>query len=127
MLLELGYAAKHLGWQRVLCVANLAYGVREALPFDLRHRKVLPYCLNPGDEKAEARNQLVNEFKTQLAQLLSIPLESASSKVEVFFADGDTDLGASLSIEPRSSQALMLAPFLVMDLHKSRLLLVESP
>ena len=36
--IELGYALAHVGNQGVLMVLNSAYGDRESLPFDLRHK-----------------------------------------------------------------------------------------
>ncbi|MCA9521063.1 MAG: hypothetical protein KC609_08825 [Myxococcales bacterium] len=52
VLLELGYAAKCHGWDRVVCVANLAHGGVERLPFDLCHRRILGFDL-PPDASAE--------------------------------------------------------------------------
>jgi len=39
VLIELGYAAAKLGWERIICVMNEAYGSAEQLPFDIRHRR----------------------------------------------------------------------------------------
>ncbi len=43
VLIELGYAVKALGWDRVVMVLNGAYAKVEELPFDLRHRRILGY------------------------------------------------------------------------------------
>ena len=40
VLVELGYAVKALGWNRVIMVMNTEYGKPEALPFDLRSKSV---------------------------------------------------------------------------------------
>lgn len=46
VLIELGYASSQLGWERIICVVNLDH-VRnqkiEAMPFDIRGRRLLTY------------------------------------------------------------------------------------
>lgn len=43
VLLELGYAAKCVGWENIICVFNKAYGKPEQMPFDIRFRSPLQY------------------------------------------------------------------------------------
>lgn len=45
VLIELGYAAKVLGWERIICVFNEDYGDIADLPFDLKFRRPLVYSL----------------------------------------------------------------------------------
>jgi hypothetical protein len=49
VLLELGYAAKTLGWERIICIFNKNFGKVEDLPFDLKLRRPIIYSLNPED------------------------------------------------------------------------------
>lgn len=59
VLIELGYAVKALGWNRVVMVLNEAFAKVEELPFDLRHRRVLPYhCSQDQDNTKDAREGL---------------------------------------------------------------------
>lgn len=58
MLLELGYAAKVLGWDRIICIFNTDYGDFDDLPFDLRFRRPLCYSLK-GKEKSETKKIIV--------------------------------------------------------------------
>jgi len=55
VLIELGYAAHSIGWNRIVCVMNTGYGSKpEELPFDLRARR-FPICyVHAGDEKPAA-------------------------------------------------------------------------
>jgi len=53
VLVELGYALHALGPTRVLLVLNAAYGEPEQLPFDLRMRRTIAYCM---PEKAFSRS-----------------------------------------------------------------------
>ncbi|WP_049945275.1 hypothetical protein [Butyrivibrio sp. AC2005] len=45
VLIELGYAVKCLGWEKVLCFLNTDFGKIDQLPFDLNHQRVTPYSL----------------------------------------------------------------------------------
>ena len=67
VLVELGYAAACLKWDKVICVFNEAYGEIEDLPFDIRSRRVLAYRLVKGQEKADVRKQLVARLKSDIA------------------------------------------------------------
>jgi hypothetical protein len=62
VLIELGYASSRLGWDRILCVYNLAYGQIEDLPFDIRHRKPLTYI--------SGNKELVKIFTHQLQSII---------------------------------------------------------
>ena len=43
VLLELGYAVRTLGWDRIICFYNLKYGELKSVPFDLSHRRIFFY------------------------------------------------------------------------------------
>lgn len=66
VLVELGYAIKSLGWNRVICVFNGATGRVEELPFDLRQRRVRVYHLDEQDDKPEVRKALTGVLKDDL-------------------------------------------------------------
>jgi hypothetical protein len=52
VLIELGFAARVLGWERIFCIYNLDYGSFEDLPFDLRQRRPIAYSIKKfGKEK----------------------------------------------------------------------------
>ncbi len=58
VLVELGYAMKALGHERMILVFNKAFGQIEELPFDLRMRRVLTYSLSSGQPKDIERKVL---------------------------------------------------------------------
>jgi hypothetical protein len=66
VLLELGYAAKRLGWDRVTNIFNGFYGRVEELPFDLRKRRVVKYSLQPEENKTTAKKVLVEALSLQI-------------------------------------------------------------
>ena len=57
VLIELGYAVKCLGWERVICFINTDYGDISKMPFDLEHQRVTPYSLENSD-KVNIKKQL---------------------------------------------------------------------
>lgn len=71
VLLELGYAAKVLGWEKVICIFNTDYGDFSELPFDLRFRRPLSYSLK-GKDRQEVKkfvtrviSQTINDLYTK--------------------------------------------------------------
>lgn len=79
VMIELGYALRELGHQRVITVANLAYGGRpEELPFDLRHRRgAITYDLknrNDPDFTKKLKN-LAGDLESALKVNLRAPRE----------------------------------------------------
>lgn len=95
VLLELGYAIAHLGWERIICVMNTEYGEKEDLPFDLRHRRwPLSYRL-PADADEETRKatkqQLTADIEAAIKGIVEMP--STEEKTDV-----DGRLGALESL-----------------------------
>lgn len=64
VLIELGYAFKALGHNKVILIMNTEFGGLEYLPFDLRTRRVLTY--DTTQEKTKELNDLVSKSKSQL-------------------------------------------------------------
>ena len=60
VLIELGYAASVLGWERIICVYNTDYGSFDDLPFDLRQKRILRY--NKDDSKQKLSNIFADIF-----------------------------------------------------------------
>jgi hypothetical protein len=73
VLIELGYAARHLSWENIICVFNTAFGEHNDLPFDLRHRRVLHYDANPSKENLlNERDALANELADAIQAIINI-------------------------------------------------------
>lgn len=73
VMVELGYGAHCLGWERIILVMNAHFGSPEGLPFDLRHRR-FPICykLPPDkDGKADVKKQLIEELRGAISEGLS--------------------------------------------------------
>lgn len=75
VMIELGHALTSLGRERIILVANKAYGGKpEDLPFDLRHRRApITYTLAEGATTSE-RNKAKDALAKALAGALSLSL-----------------------------------------------------
>lgn len=51
VLVELGYAARSIGWEKIICVYNTDFGNYNDLPFDLRNRRILNYTSKNGKDE----------------------------------------------------------------------------
>lgn len=61
VLLELGYAVKTLGWDRVICLCNTDYG--DKYPFDIAHNRITDFSLEGKSRK---------EVKSDIAKIIFI-------------------------------------------------------
>ncbi|MES2299948.1 MAG: hypothetical protein V4582_23115 [Pseudomonadota bacterium] len=88
VLIELGYAFKSLGLERIILVANSAYGAGpDNLPFDLRHRRA-PIAFNlpvtaSKDDRTREQPDLVKKLKPALAGCLVQVIEQNSAVLEI--------------------------------------------
>ena len=67
VLIELGYAAKQLGWERVICFFDENTGTVEELPFDLRQKRIMTYNPENPDEKKRVTAILEDNIKALFA------------------------------------------------------------
>lgn len=79
VLVELGYAAKTIGWENIICVFNLEYGKVEELPFDLRFRRPLTYKIQNPKNKTKDRAQLSKILQSAIKSI--IDKESAKDEI----------------------------------------------
>ena len=75
VLLELGYAVKTLGWDRIICFYNIKYGSIDDVPFDLSHRRIFCYNSDKVNEKEEVSMALAVGIKEMMSKgLVGNPL-----------------------------------------------------
>lgn len=73
VLIELGFAIKALGWERILMVCNTNYGALENLPFDLRMRRTVPYEMSPENSyRADERNRLAQTLEAGIREITKL-------------------------------------------------------
>ncbi len=66
VLLELGYAVKTLGWERVICLCNTDFG--EEYPFDIAHNRITSFSLE-GKSKKEALGEVSRILFTNIRDI----------------------------------------------------------
>ncbi len=82
VLVELGYALKALGPERVVLVMNTAFGGHELLPFDLRMRRVLAYNSPPdAAERAAERRGLERSLDVAVRSVIEHHVRAAPAPV----------------------------------------------
>lgn len=89
--IELGYAVKACGWDRVLPVCNEYYGTIDKLPFDIPDRRVIAFTLSEDptpEELTAAKEKLTAVFKFRLKEILKLSRESI---LDIQFGDPDTE------------------------------------
>lgn len=73
VLIELGFALTHIGWDRIILIQNNAFGSPDDLPFDLRGRRIIPFVCAQGQaasgERAELSKRLEFALKSSLELL----------------------------------------------------------
>lgn len=68
VLLELGYAAKVLGWEKIICLFNKKFGKVLDVPFDLNHKRILFYNsdeLNEKERVSKIISQSISEIHSK--------------------------------------------------------------
>lgn len=70
VLLELGYAVKTLGWERVICLCNIDYG--DKYPFDIAHNRITDFSLN-GKNKKEIKGDIAKIIFVNIRDLRKQP------------------------------------------------------
>lgn len=97
VLIELGYAAAQVGWERIVMVFNDHYGSPEDLPFDLRHRSwPLRYTLAPDDNqsRAQVRTNLSKLIERKIREVIESGVLAPTGSVdEELLRNLETDAG----------------------------------
>lgn len=68
VLIELGYAIKTLGWNRIILLYNMDFGNVEELPFDINHQRMTGYSLEE-ETKSQARDTIINHIAATITIL----------------------------------------------------------
>ncbi len=74
VLLELGYAASKVGWNRIILAMNEWYGPAAELIFDLKNRR-FPITFRHGPDSKAAREKRVSELAGSFQESISLALQ----------------------------------------------------
>jgi hypothetical protein len=81
VLLELGYAARSMGWDRIICVMNTAHGPVEEQIFDIKQRR-WPICYMLQGENPENIKKTKEFLSGQLQNAIRMVMNTAHEAVE---------------------------------------------
>lgn len=70
VMLELGYAAHVVSWDRVICVLNSDYGAPENMPFDIASRRLTPFSLKDGKSKGDVKRYIKGVIQDTVENVL---------------------------------------------------------
>jgi hypothetical protein len=72
VLIELGFALRALGSERVVMVMNSHFGGPDSLPFDLRMRRVVTYVSTSAESaRGDTRRELAHRLEVQVRAILA--------------------------------------------------------
>lgn len=93
VLLELGYALRHVGSERIVLVMNTVFGAPDELPFDLRHRRhPIQYSLSPTATPSE-----IAQASETLAIAFAQAIKAVAKKVPTLGVDPNRKLQIRVS------------------------------
>lgn len=73
VLLELGYAAARLSWDRCICLANTKFGAISNLPFDLNHRRITDFSYE-GSTRKQKLSEIAEIIKSTVIAYADKPI-----------------------------------------------------
>jgi hypothetical protein len=79
--LEMGYAAGRIGWERIICVMNEAYGERKDLPFDVRNRR-FPINYKLHADKMEHKDKVLSQLIEWLVIAMTTAVQNENRAVD---------------------------------------------
>lgn len=87
VMFELGYAASSLGWDNIICIYDTTVCKIDKLPFDINHRRILPYSSTNPDVKKTLSFSIQNAIESMISKgLLYSPLKNhMKGKMEYCF------------------------------------------
>ena len=80
VLVELGYAAATIGWDRIVLIMNTHYGSPESIPFDIRYRR-FPVTYKLGPESAK-RDEVAQSLSKEVQYCLRTCLAAEYDRVD---------------------------------------------
>lgn len=69
VLIELGYAARVIGWENIICITNLKYGTPQRMPFDIAHHRMTTYSLD-NEEKSVVKKRISGIIQETVEKIL---------------------------------------------------------
>ena len=79
VLIELGYAIKTLGWNRLILIMNRVFGEPPDLPFDLRMKRIVTYYMPENQQDRSSERKIL---QSKLTEGLRLILDAVDTPVQ---------------------------------------------
>jgi hypothetical protein len=89
VMLELGFAAATVGWERIIAVMNEHYGPAEQQIFDLKNRR-FPICYTVPPDSPGNIGETKRQLRAALEEAIRLAVRNAYEAVEEIMASLDT-------------------------------------
>lgn len=116
VLIELGFAARSIGWDRTILVLNTAHGQAKDLPFDiLQHRWPIQYRLTPKSTVSSQKcEKLSNELVVAIDNCEKYSLSRATEMVEAldtatfkFVAENENNKSIEMPLPGKTARQIL--------------------
>lgn len=104
VMFELGFAIGKLTDKNVLLLANMELGNMKEMPFDIAHRRMLPFVINKQGAAQEFRDNLKGAILEHIKHLETKPYTFKTEEKEVEVDDDEIlvlSLFAKMKVDPR--------------------------
>jgi len=98
VLIELGYAIKKHGFEKILLIFNDEFGRPEELPFDINHRKPMQYQYNCSMDKKTCLKTLTKEFERAILLIDKKTITKEKVDLELYNRNEGRQYGKSYTI-----------------------------
>lgn len=108
VLIELGYAIKTLGWDRIICLFNVESGKIEDLPFNINHNRITPYRYDTNNEINRISSIISNTIKKlhKDGRLFDPVEDYVKGKIDYIFISILQNLDMVISLDKKSTDKI---------------------
>ena len=84
VLIELGYAIKAVGWDRIILLQCKDYGDIEELPFDINHRRIASFTMGVNEADDQKKQVIRSESKKLVINNIAESIKLLKSKNQLY-------------------------------------------
>jgi len=98
VLVELGYAIKKLGFEKIITIFNTEFGKPEELPFDINHRRPMQYLFNANMDRKKSLNELITKLEKGILLIDKKTMTKEKIGFILYDRDKETKYGNSCTV-----------------------------
>ena len=112
VLIELGYAIKKIGFEKIILIFNDEFGKLEKLPFDINHRRPMQYSYTSSMEKKMVLDNLVTNLENAILLIDRKTMTQEKVEFNLYNKKDGIILGKQLTVKGVIYQKLSKKEFL---------------